>query len=283
MSIRFAAFEARPREVSDFKVLVLDDLLISLDMCLRMKVIQALRDSYKQYQLFILTHDKSFYNFLKQELDLDEATWISFELYENTINGRFCHPTLLPGKDYLVKAEEYLKHKDYEVCAVYLRKKVEELIRIYFDPTLKSLSRYYVLDELANALRIVNKEYTSKILNRFTTLLDSQSFTLQMVQKLRAEPFRGDGTMGAPEIGQINHLRTKVLDFLESHYTHREEYEKHRQELTDVANQVSRLRSIVLNPGAHQGNIPLYDQELGDAVNKLKAFEQKMKEKALYT
>lgn len=89
LALRFAAFEERPQRVSDFKVLVLDDLLISLDMSLRMKVFNAIRDSYQQYQLFILTHDKGFYNYLRQALELDDINWISYEFYENFKEGHY--------------------------------------------------------------------------------------------------------------------------------------------------------------------------------------------------
>lgn len=67
------------------------------------------------------------------------------------------------------------------------------------------------------------------------------------------------------------------------YYTYQEVYEKQRLELVNVAKQVSCLRSIVLNPGVHQGSVPLYDKELKEVLDKLKEFEQKIKDKALYS
>lgn len=283
LALRFAAFEERPQRVSDFKILVLDDLLISLDMSLRMKVFNAIRDSYKEYQLFILTHDKGFYNYLRQSLELDDMDWVCYEFYENFQNGHYRSPTILGGIDSLERAEAYLASKDYEVCAIFLRKKAEELIRIYFDPSLESLSRYEILEKLANALGNVTKEYNSKILNQLLYLLESDKFSLEMVNKLQAERFRGDGLQLLPvEIGRINSLRACMLGFLERYYRDRLVYQQKRKDLVDISTKVSQIRSIILNVGAHQGNIPLYEMELQDAIEKLKDFEKKIKDKTLY-
>jgi energy-coupling factor transporter ATP-binding protein EcfA2 len=284
LALRFAAFEERPQRVSDFKILVLDDLLISLDMSLRMKVFNAIRDSYKQYQLFILTHDKGFYNYLRQALELDDMDWMCYEFYENFQGGHYLSPTVLGGKDCLERAEAYLTSKEYEICAIYLRKKAEELIRIYFDPTLESLSRYDIFEKLANALGGVTKEYNTKLLSQFMHLLESDGFTLQMVNQLQAERFRGDGlTLSPAEIGKTNTLRSSLLGFLERYYRDRLMYQQKRQELVVIADKVSKLRSVILNVGAHQGNIPLYETELQEAIEKLKDFEKKIKDKTLYT
>ena len=283
LALRFAAFEERPQRVSDFKILVLDDLLISLDMSLRMKVFNAIRDSYQQYQLFIMTHDKGFYNYLRQALELDDMNWICYEFYENFQNGHYLSPTILGGKDCLERAEAYLASKEYEVCAIYLRKKAEELIRIYFDPTLESLSRFEIFEKLANALGGVTKEYNYKLLSQLMQLLENDGFTLQMVNQLQVERFRGDGLSLSPaEIGKTNTLRSCMLGFLERYYRDRIVYQQRRQDLVSIATKISQLRSVILNVGAHQGNIPLYEMELKDAIDKLKDFEKKIKDKTLY-
>jgi len=283
LALRFAAFEERPQRVSDFKILVLDDLLISLDMSLRMKVFNAIRDSYKQYQLFILTHDKSFYNYLRQSLELDDLNWVCYEFYENFRDGHYLAPTIIGGKDCLERAEAFLASKEYDVCAIFLRKKAEELIRVYFDPTLESLSRYEIFEKLANALGGVTKEYNSKILNQLMNLIDNDSFTLQMVERLQAEKYRGDGLPLTPaEIGKTNTFRSCILGFFERYYRDRIVYQQRRQELVAIVNKVSQVRSVILNVGAHPGNIPLYEMELEEAIDVLKNFEKKVKDKTLY-
>lgn len=276
LALRFAAFEDRPKGVSDFKILVLDDLLISLDMSLRMKVIQALLDSYKDYQFFILTHDKGFYNFLSQALNINDKSWKRYEMYENVIAGKL-KPYIGNGGDLLAKAKKYLDAKDYEVCAIYLRKKAEELVRIYYDPTLEELARFQVLENLSNSLAGVHAEHNQQMVNKIMKLLDSNSFTLEMVQKLKAEQFAGNGLPPA-EVGQIRTLQRHILDFVENYYCHRDEIQKQRKELTALAQKVSVIRSIVLNPGAHQGDISIHIDELKDAYNTLKKFDKQIKE-----
>lgn len=148
---------------------------------------------------------------------------------------------------------------------------------------MESLSRYEIFEKLANALGGVAKEYNSKILNQFLRLLESDSFTLDMVKQLQSEQFRGDGlALSQAEIGKINTMRSCTLDFLEKYYGNRIVYQQRRQDLVEIANKVSQLRSVILNVGAHQGNIPLYEMELQEALEKLKGFEKKIKDKTLY-
>ena len=61
LSVRFAASLVNLHE-SDLKLLVLDDLLVSLDMSNRMKVVEILLSStFDNYQKIILTHDLGFF------------------------------------------------------------------------------------------------------------------------------------------------------------------------------------------------------------------------------
>ncbi|WP_208734638.1 hypothetical protein, partial [Corallococcus praedator] len=80
---KFKGIEGR----DDLRILVIDDLLISLDMSNRMKVIKYLKDNpdFKNYQLIILTHDKGFFDILKniftKGYDTDKWKW--FEMFDN--------------------------------------------------------------------------------------------------------------------------------------------------------------------------------------------------------
>lgn len=276
LALRFAAFEERPKGVSEFKILVLDDLLISLDMSLRMRVIQALVDSYKNYQFFILTHDKGLYNFLGQALVLDDNGWKRFEFYENTIDGK-SRPYIGNTEDLLEKASKCFDSKEYDVCAVYLRKKAEELTRIYYDPSLEALARYQVLENLSNALAGFHAEYNQQLVNQVIRLLDSQSFPLDLVKKFKTEPFESKD-LTPKEIGQINAFKKYLLSFVETYYSHREELQNKRNELTTIAQKVSFFRSVLLNPGTHEGGIDDLVVELKNAFDVLKSFDEKIKE-----
>ena len=61
LSVRFAASLVNLHE-SDIKLLVLDDLLVSLDMNNRMQVVEILlSETFSDYQKIILTHEKGFF------------------------------------------------------------------------------------------------------------------------------------------------------------------------------------------------------------------------------
>jgi wobble nucleotide-excising tRNase len=61
LSVRFAASLVNLHD-SDLKLLVLDDLLVSLDMSNRMKVVEIfLSGTFDNYQKIILTHDYGFF------------------------------------------------------------------------------------------------------------------------------------------------------------------------------------------------------------------------------
>ena len=68
---------------SELKILVLDDLLVSLDMSNRETVLNVItNDKYlKDYQIIILTHEKSFFEMAKRKLLFN---WKYLEMYEDT-------------------------------------------------------------------------------------------------------------------------------------------------------------------------------------------------------
>jgi len=61
---------------SSLKLLILDDLLISLDMSNRLSLIAILKEYFRDFQIFLFTHDKGFFEILK-----DKMSWKSYEVY----------------------------------------------------------------------------------------------------------------------------------------------------------------------------------------------------------
>jgi hypothetical protein len=135
------------------KILILDDLLLSLDMGNREVVLSIILEEYlEDYQLIILTHDRVFFQSalsyikvkhateLKKQGEqnkalLDEAYtkhWKVFELYEATqIDGKRI-PSITIHKSYLQKALHYfndVENVDYQACGNNLRSALEEVLR----------------------------------------------------------------------------------------------------------------------------------------------------------
>ncbi|RUM69192.1 MAG: recombinase RecF [Sulfurovum sp.] len=109
---------------NSLKVLVLDDLLISLDMNNRLNLIDILKSEFSDFQIFFFTHDKGFFEILKEKM-----SWKSYELYVDN-EGEFEKPYIKKSLNYFESAKKHFDEYDYPACANYLRKEVERLKKI---------------------------------------------------------------------------------------------------------------------------------------------------------
>lgn len=292
LSIRFAVFAQRYKgeaeAAEDFKLLVLDDLLLSLDMGKRMEVVNYIlnNEDFKKYQLFILTHDKGFYSILRNNLIQQEDEWKCFEFYENSNPTPYKNPIVIESVDALKKAEDLLAGKPdatppippkYDECALYLRKKAEELIRIFYDPSLENLSRFEVLEKLSNSLKGVEKEYYGKVKTLFTSLFESDSFlTEDNIGRLKADVYVNDGLARA-DVLATNNLKFKVLSVLEEFVKYKGKISTIRTDLLAKCKGIDELRDRILNHGAHPTAEPLFAGELAAAVDTVEIFEAELK------
>lgn len=113
---------------ADLKCLVLDDMLLSLDMSNRDIVLNILLDKYaNDYQLILLTHDRSFYEFAKRKIDLrgKAKNWMCLEMFEDLLSTK-PKPYFKPLKTNLQTALDYFNQHDYPACGIYLRREIEK-------------------------------------------------------------------------------------------------------------------------------------------------------------
>ena len=126
LSIYFAGFLLQPE--SDLKILALDDVLIGLDMSNRIPVLDILNEYFSDYQIFLTTYDKMWYEIVKQRTD--EKNWKYAEFYFSQTN-EYEVPIYAEDKTYFEKAREYLEANDYKACAIYVRTAFEAAIKQY--------------------------------------------------------------------------------------------------------------------------------------------------------
>lgn len=107
---------------NDLRLLVLDDVLISLDMSNRMKLIPILQSEFSDFQIIFLTHDRALFELYKNKLD-----WKGFELFVDD-SGEYEKPLLKVSNSYLDKAVEHFAYKQYDCCANQLRKACEGIL-----------------------------------------------------------------------------------------------------------------------------------------------------------
>ncbi len=127
LSIYFAGFLLQPD--SELKILALDDVLIGLDMSNRFPVLDILRKYFSEYQIFLMTYDKAWYEIVKQWASAN-GQWKAVEFYFAQTD-KFEMPVYVENKAYLEKAQEHLDACDYKACAIYIRTAFETIIKKY--------------------------------------------------------------------------------------------------------------------------------------------------------
>ena len=127
LAIYFAGFLLQPE--SDLKILALDDVLIGLDMSNRLPVLDLLEEYFSDYQIFLTTYDKAWYEIVKQRTARG-GKWKAVEFYFSQTD-EYEVPIYVEDKAYLEKAREHLDANDYKACAVYVRTAFEAAIKQY--------------------------------------------------------------------------------------------------------------------------------------------------------
>ncbi|MDE0556107.1 MAG: AAA family ATPase [Candidatus Poribacteria bacterium] len=113
---------------SDLKILALDDVLIGLDMSNRLPVIDILDEYFSDYQIFLTTYDKAWYEIVKQRTAQKDWKYVEFYFGQT---DEYEIPVYVEDKAYLEKAREYLDANDYKACAIYVRTAFEAAIKQY--------------------------------------------------------------------------------------------------------------------------------------------------------
>ena len=146
LSIRFAILDEKYIEVAP-KILVLDDLLISLDMSNRDTVLDLILKEFKKYQLIIMTHDRLFFELAKHKITkLKDQEWKYLEMY-GTVRDGIPQPFITPSETYLEKAKKYYCLKDYEAAGNFLRKEAESFCKEFL-PKRKQITPDYTFYDL---------------------------------------------------------------------------------------------------------------------------------------
>ena len=111
---------------SSLKILALDDVLIGLDMSNRLPVLDILEEYFSDYQIFLTTYDRAWYEIVKQRTS--NAEWEHAEFY-SCKTEEFEIPIHVQDKPYLDKAKAYFDANDYKACVIYLRTAFEAAIK----------------------------------------------------------------------------------------------------------------------------------------------------------
>ena len=209
IAIYFSSILLQP--ISTLKILALDDVLIGLDMSNRLPVLDILEEYFSDYQIFLTTYDKVWYEIVKQRTSYG-GKWKAVEFYFGQTD-EYEIPVYMENKAYLEKAREYLDANDYKACAIYLRTAFETIIEDFCE-TKRLPVRY----------------------RRNRDKLDSQDFW----DPIKMEN-QETGFLDAPLIRDIELYRSRILNPL----SHTTITNIPKQEIEDAIEAVERLKTAL--------------------------------------
>lgn len=154
LSVRFALLNLD--KPSDGCFLALDDMLISLDMSNRAKVVDFLLQISDKYKIYLFTHDKMFFEYFKHKTKKNQDVWVYKEIYMDYDKT----PYIRNSEDYLGQAEHYIKQHEYEIAGNFLRKEAEAFCKDFL-PKKKQLTGDFAHLDL-NGLIMNCKDYAAE-------------------------------------------------------------------------------------------------------------------------
>lgn len=262
IGIRIGALRTRPIRVSKFKILVLDDMLISLDMSNRMDMVRILLNTenneeleaiFGGYQKFILTHDKGFYELLKRYTNPDDWEYLNFHSSEDVKEA----PRVKKDRSGIEKAKAFLVDGEYDACGNELRKETEAILDKYLKGLrLASAGEF---EPLMNKLNKALKDITENNRIAFNQVMSPKGLSNDIIEKLKID-FENDMTLSPLEKGKLRGLRNDYVRFLTKKSTFNVESERIIGETKDI------LRRI-MNPASHASLVPIYEEELRKAID----------------
>lgn len=147
-----------PTGGSELKLLVMDDVLIGMDLSNRLPLLDLLRERFADWQIVLLTHDKTWFDMAKEHVDSND-TWTFIKMYEGGFDGPFSVPVVVEEKQSirevaLNKAAAFATTGEYQAAANYARSAFEGALQRYckkcsvpipFEPDLKDLKTEHFL------------------------------------------------------------------------------------------------------------------------------------------
>lgn len=123
-----------PENDKALKLLVLDDLLISLDYSHRRPVLDVIGELFRGWQIILLTHDRFWFELAREQLSAEP--WKAIEIYEKLDADGLLRPVIWESQDDLVaetlkQAGRFLDDNHPAAAANYARTACELTLRRY--------------------------------------------------------------------------------------------------------------------------------------------------------
>ena len=280
IAIRFAATLVSFHQ-SEFKLLVLDDLLVSFDMDNRMRVVEILlSETFEDCQKIILTHDHGFFQEFRRKIGNSHADWC----FASLIGTADQQIQAVSKKTDLEIAEDFLSGGQIAECGNRLRKAVEANLENFLEQAKRKKSLNHVierdsfsslhqkLNDASSALSLASYHAFAEILQaEFTPeqLLELVSVEDIDVAKFLAETKeekKAKGLLIAKLYTARPHLHQCIMELLS-------DASRKRLNTLKLLEEVRHIKDRILNPASHSGVSPLYAKEAEDAISVIHALE----------
>jgi len=249
MSIYFASILKMYEIAGDdvLKILVLDDILVGLDMGNRLSLIKVLNEEFGDFQIFMLTYDKAWYETFRTYRGND-TNWKDYELYKQKIaveNRKFEVPVIFDrtnNENYFERAKNMFDNFEYPSCANYLRKQTEKVL--IQDLGIKNLEGIIEMSELKKKYKLLIREMENLNIDNI----------LQDFERDLGRPNVKTGSL----FGKINSLK---------------ELEEKIKRILSENNflELNQIKDTILNPLSHHDiEKPIYKEELEKAIEIVK-------------
>ena len=255
ISIRLGATKAHQYEFP-LKILVLDDLLISLDMSNRMQVINVILSDpdFASYQKIVMTHDRGFFDEVRRQIRTSNDEWICKRLSIRSGD----HLNIEDVHDELEYAEMLLEQGRLDETAVMLRKSVEDTLRSFVEK-YPNTGNY---KPLAKRLSKVKDKLAIDALSRLSNLISDPDIDEKLLNLII--PDNNDDLI---ENGSIDEeLRRRSIEKRNNLRELISATKGKEVRALKVIDQIAHVKDRVLNPGAHAGSEPLFEKEIQDAL-----------------
>lgn len=131
LALRLAILEDHATTDEFPSVLIIDDLLISLDMPFRRMIIKQLLTYSSRFQTFIFTHDRAFFHLVMSEIKQLGKTndWKNFNLYVKKDDTGCLQPALVLEESHIAKAKAHIHMLEIPASVNALRKAAEKIFK----------------------------------------------------------------------------------------------------------------------------------------------------------
>lgn len=267
IGVRIGALRTRPLAAAKFKILVLDDMLISLDLSNRMDIVRIILNKEEKEDLkffdglqkFIFTHDKGFFNLIRRNTDEEKWVYFDFNKDENGSDAPNVTANLTP----LQTAIKNFEQNEFENAGNNLRLEAEAILSSFLDPNLKNINKEFssLKKKIQEANNIIFKENYRRFRREFI-----KDWDIEKIRKITTD-FGADGTLTNGEIARLHSCKNTLLNLFVSMCEESQIKEK-------VLEDINEILDRILNPASHHSDNPLHRAELRVAIERIKELKE---------